>query len=205
MRQVSYNRRVGLLFPRLQLTRGQVNTLLTALHTNLSLSRTQPRYDLASGEHSHSWEERLFMMVQSGHCHTFNPTSLSLSGLKGQINLYLGDKDSGPQKDFTYGYKIYLHERGQFWPSADMLRLGQTEAVNLKTRTLLEGEFQLVERRILNTPTRPCEEDERFSFTECMMEFLARRVGCHLDWVGTWTLPQYPPCSSLQELRQFQH
>ena len=83
------------------------------------------------------------------------------------------------------------------------LRLGQTEAVNLKTRTLLEGEFQLVERSILNTPTRPCVEDERFSFTECLMEFLAKRVGCHLDWVGTWTLPQYPPCSSLQELERY--
>ena len=30
------------------------------------------------------------MMVQSGHCHTFNPHNVSLSGLKGQMNLYLG-------------------------------------------------------------------------------------------------------------------
>ena len=81
---------MGLLFPRLQQTPGQVNTLLTTLNTNLSLSRTQPRYDLASEEYRHCWEERLFMMVQSGHCHTFNPSNLSLAGLKGQINLYLG-------------------------------------------------------------------------------------------------------------------
>ena len=103
------------------------------------------------------------------------------------------------------GFKIYLHERGQFWPSVSLFRLGQTEAIYVRTDTLYEGNFRLINRRILNTPARPCVEDDTFSFTECMMEFLARRVGCHLDWVGTWTLLQYPPCSSLQELRQFQH
>ena len=84
-----------------------------------------------------------------------------------------------------------------------MLRLGQTEAVYVKTRTLFVGEFQLVERRILNTPARLCVEEERFSFTECMLEFIARRAGCHLDWVGTFNLPDYPPCQSLQQLEQY--
>ena len=164
-----------------------------------------PLPNLASSLHREGWQEGVFRLEGEGHCHTFNPQEVSLSGERGQHYLHLGDLASDAETDTTFGYKIYLHERGQFWPSADMLRLGQTEAVYVKRRTLLEGEFQLVERRILNTPARPCVEDERFSFTECMMEFIARRVGCHLDWVGTWTLPQYPACSSLQELRQFQH
>ena len=105
--------------------------------------------------------------------------------------------------DTVNGFKIYLHERGQFWPSVSLFRLGQTEAIYLRTDTHFEGNFQLINRRVLNTPARPCVEDERFSFTECMMEFIARRVGCHLDWVGTRTLPQYPPCRSLQELERY--
>ena len=39
----------------------------------------------------------------------------------------VGDKDSDVYKDVTYGYKIYLHERNQFWPRSDMLRLGQAK------------------------------------------------------------------------------
>ena len=81
--------------------------------------------------------------------------------------------------------------------------LGQTKSIYLKTKRLLTGEFQLVQRKILNTPTRPCVEEDTFSFTECMMEFIARRVGCHLDWANTLNLPQYHPCRSLPELERY--
>ena len=36
-----------------------------------------------------------------------------------------------------------------------------------------------------------------------MLEFIARRAGCHLDWVGSFNLPDYPPCQSLQQLEQY--
>ena len=39
----------------------------------------------------------------------------------------VGEEDSDIYRDLTFGYKIYLHQRGQFWPSSDMLRLGQTK------------------------------------------------------------------------------
>ena len=84
-----------------------------------------------------------------------------------------------------------------------MLRLGQTESIYLKIQTRMEGNFQLVERRVLNTPARPCEEAESYSFTRCVLEFVAGRVGCHLDWVGTFNLPQYPPCRSLEEIEEY--
>ena len=99
--------------------------------------------------------------------------------------ILIGDNDSSSEKDFTYGYKIYLHERGQFWPGVDTKRLGQTESIYLKTNTRIDGNFRLVERRVLNTPARPCQEDQNYSFTRCLLEFVARRVGCHLDLIGT--------------------
>ena len=115
----------------------------------------------------------------------------------------LGEEESDIEKDYTYGYKIFLHERGQFWPGVDMTRLGQTESIYLKTKTRLEGKFQLVERRVLNTPARPCQEDQSYSFTRCLLEFVAARVGCHLDWVGTHRLAKYPPCRSLEEIKKY--
>ena len=81
--------------------------------------------------------------------------------------------------------------------------LGQTESIYLKTKTKMVGNFQLVERRVLNTPARPCEEAESYSFTRCLLEFVAGRLGCHLDWVGTHRLAQYPPCRSLKEIEKY--
>ena len=116
-----------------------------------------------------------------------------------------GEEDSDNNKDCTFGYKIYLHERGQFWPGVDMARLGQTESIYLKTKTRIDGKFRLLQRKVLNTPARPCEEAESYSFTRCVLEFVAGRVGCHLDLVGTHRLPQYPPCRSLEEIEEYSH
>ena len=84
-------------------------------------------------------------------------------------------------------------------------RLGQTESIYLKIQTRLDGNFQLVERRVLNTPARPCQEAESYSFTKCVLQFIAGRAGCHLDWIGTYSLPQYPPCRSLEEIEAYSH
>ena len=84
-----------------------------------------------------------------------------------------------------------------------MARLGQTESIHLKTKSRLDGNFQLVERRVLNTPARPCEEAESYSFTSCLLEFVAARVGCHLHLVGTHKLSQYSPCRSLKEIERY--
>ena len=125
--------------------------------------------------------------------------------LKQFISNAVGEADSNSDNDFTYGYKIFLHERGQFWPGDDMTRLGQTENIYVKTKTRMVGNFDLVQRGVLNTPARPCEEAESYSFTRCVLEFVAGRVGCHLDLVGTHRLPQYPPCRSLEEIEEYSH
>ena len=84
-----------------------------------------------------------------------------------------------------------------------MTRLGQTDSIYLKIQTRIDGNFHLVQRRVLNTPARPCEEDESYSFTKCVLEFVAGSVGCHLDLEGSHRLPQYPPCSSLEEIENY--
>ena len=73
----------------------------------------------------------------------------------------------------------------------------------MKVKTLLVGDFLLIQRSTLNTASRPCEDDESYSFTRCLLEFVARKVGCHLDWASSSRLPQYPLCESLEELLEY--
>ena len=84
-----------------------------------------------------------------------------------------------------------------------MARLGQTDSIYLNIKTRLDGNFRLVQRKVLNTPARPCQESETYSFTKCVLEFVAGIVGCHLDLAGTNRLPQYPPCRSLGEIEEY--
>ena len=72
-----------------------------------------------------------------------------------------------------------------------MQRLGQTKSIYLKTKHQIIGDFVQTKRKTLNTQARPCEEDNEFSFTDCVLEFLARKVGCHLDWVGNYRKDRY--------------
>ena len=53
-------------------------------------SRDDPRYNLASSVYSTRWEEGVFRLSSDGHCHSFNPENVSLSGLKGQHYVTLG-------------------------------------------------------------------------------------------------------------------
>ena len=53
-------------------------------------SSNNPRYNLASELYSPRWEEGLYRLLSDGHCHTFSPENVSLSGLKGQHYLNLG-------------------------------------------------------------------------------------------------------------------
>ena len=51
-----------------------------------------PLYNLASPLYSRRWEERVYSLQGAGHCHTFNPENVSLSGLNGQHIVHLGQR-----------------------------------------------------------------------------------------------------------------
>ena len=53
-------------------------------------SSDDPQYNLASSLHSSRWEEGVYSLYETGHCHTFNPENVSLSGLQGQHYFNLG-------------------------------------------------------------------------------------------------------------------
>ena len=51
---------------------------------------SDPRYNLASELYNPRWEEGVYRLSETGHCHTFNPENVSHSGLKGQHYFNLG-------------------------------------------------------------------------------------------------------------------
>ena len=58
--------------------------------SDLVYCRSKAQYNLAGEQFSARWVEGVYRMVKAGHCHTFNPENVSLSGLKGQLYLHLG-------------------------------------------------------------------------------------------------------------------
>ena len=84
--------------------------------------------------------------------------------------------------DFTKGFKIYLHERGQFWPALEMERIGQTKSISIPLRTEVKGTFTMVKKTNLDKQSVPCVKDPNYSFTHCMKQYVATTAGCHLDW-----------------------
>ena len=53
-----------------------------------------------------------------GHCFTYDPPMDGLPNFEGGIGLFLGRKDSN--YDDLHNNKIFIHERGQFWPNQNV-------------------------------------------------------------------------------------
>ena len=46
--------------------------------------------NLAKMQHSDLWSEDIFLLVDQGHCHTYNPSYKSYAGARGQFYAMLG-------------------------------------------------------------------------------------------------------------------
>ena len=65
---------------------------------------------------SDRWDSDLYQLIHAlGHCFTYNPPEDGLPDFEGGIGLFLGRKDSN--YDDLHNIKIFIHERGQFWPN----------------------------------------------------------------------------------------
>ena len=105
--------------------------------------------------------------------------------------------------DFTKGFYIFLHEKGQFWPGLDMERIGQSKSIYIPIKTEVWGSFTSVHKTNLYKDSTPCIMDNEYSFTYCMKNYLAATAGCHLDWVETTghTMGKHNPCVTWEEVR----
>ena len=116
---------------------------------------------------------------------------------------FLGWTNQSYINDFTKGFKIYLHEKGQFWPGLEMDSIGQTKSIYIPGNTEVWGSFTAAQKINLNKNTAPCVDDHDYSFTNCMKEYVARKAGCHLDWVDKHSNEKMGPCKSWEEVQTY--
>ena len=81
-----------------------------------------------------------------------------------------------------------------------MENIGQTEHIELQLNNEIWGSFTLSQIKKLNKASEPCEEEEKYSFTECMMEFVVRETGCYLELGQTFSSANYPVCTTVQQI-----
>ena len=106
--------------------------------------------------------------------------------------------------DFTKGFEIFLHEKGQFWPGLEMEPVGQTKPVYVGAGREVRGSFTAVQRTSLDTAAAPCVAEAGYSLTACMEEHLAARAGCRLDWAEPDQGGDHQPCSTWDQIFRYQ-
>ena len=107
--------------------------------------------------------------------------------------------------DHTKGFKIYLHEKGEFWPGMEMENIGQTKPIYVPTKTEVRGTFKVVQKINLDKESDHCVEDTGYSYTKCMKEYVATTSGCHLDWVEPKYLGIHFPCVTRDQVLGYQN
>ena len=66
----------------------------------------------------------------------------------------------------------------------EMERVGQTKSIYVNTNSEVWGSFTVIQKNNIQKTTNPCEEDSKYSFTDCMLRYVASTASCHLDWVS---------------------
>ena len=115
---------------------------------------------------------------------------------------YSGSLNTSYTNDYTRGFEIYLHEKGQFWPGLEMERIGQTKSLFLPIKTEVWGTFTAVDNINLPQKSAPCETNPNYSYTSCMKDYVATTAGCHLDWVDDihHTTGSQGPCVTMDQV-----
>ena len=154
---------------------------------NGEIPSKESEYNLASEKYSSLWEEDLYSLEEygAGRCHTYNPDDVSLTGFKGVLLTYLGKFGDTLSKNELYGFQIFLHEKGQFWPGLETERIGMSEIISLDSKKALTGSFTFTETTSLHRPESPCATDTDYSYRVCMLEYVARHTGCYLGWLSS--------------------
>ncbi|XP_023331127.1 uncharacterized protein LOC111703419 [Eurytemora carolleeae] len=145
-----------------------------------------PRFDSAYNiaNNPQYWEVGLFDLSTwgSGLCHTYNPPGEVEPGVTGQLYALLGEQDKIFAPMRFLGYNIFIHDKGQFFPGLEMGRIGLSDELFLPKDIEWEGTFQMKQKTLINKKENPCSEDPEYSFRDCVMRWVSKNTGCHLDW-----------------------
>ena len=157
-------------------------------------------YNLAS--HTELWSVELFDLnpYKGGLCHTYNPPRETPPGVAGHFYAWLGNKGKLFIESNLLGFEIFLHDKDQFWPGPDMKRIGISEMLFLKKNTEWTGHYEFSQQSHINKENSPCEEDPRYSFQKCILNWVSETAGCHLSWFSSPPSDNIKSCDSTEDI-----
>ena len=152
------------------------------------------KHNLAGENFSDYWVSDIYDMRTYGNgvCHTYNPPAESNVGADSQFGIFLGLQSMNSFEDYNLvSFSLFLHEKGQFWPLPSLNKL------TISPNKSLEVSFSVLSRSRLADEDYSCAEEENYSFTRCLQDFIAKTVGCSLNW---FQMSMHPKCSTKEEL-----
>ena len=75
-----------------------------------------------------------------------------------------------------------------------MFSFGQSSMITIAPDTELQIEFSIKQIDKMKTKERSCIEDDNYSATECLKEYLETKTGCRISWFNSSTTQSH--CSS---------
>ena len=140
-------------------------------------------YNLARSEHTLLWTSHFYDLSswENGFCHTYNPTEKSETDFLGRIYFMMANTSAEYQD-----YDIFIHEKGQFWPRSDMLGFGQPDPLTLFNNTEMQIIFSAKITEKLSTEAKPCVLDSKYSFSQCVQEYVVKKTDCHIDFLANF-------------------
>ena len=73
----------------------------------------------------------------------------------------------------------------------------------LPVETELEGSFTVTEKTRLSQESAPCEEDQNYSFSDCIAMYIARLVGCKMERFSLFLGSELSQCSEKSHMIRF--
>ena len=136
-----------------------------------------------------------FTYVYSGRSYTFQPKlRIGPDFWRDQIFILL-------RKGFQY--EIFVHEQNFFVTNGNsdtlpfkFIRISPDDAKDFKFFYTISV-IQHIEK---NVPADPCVENDQYTFTTCVKESLARKVGCRPSW-DVWSDQTIRNCTDIKEHR----
>ena len=100
-------------------------------------------------------------------------------------------------------YDVYFHDPNYFLITNNLAFPQARIRKTRNTQTDLDFDFLpivVTERRNINRPEQPCEEDLDYDFMSCVMNSVVAKVGCRFPWDET-SHHKFPVCESLEKIR----
>ena len=78
----------------------------------------------------------------AGFCHTYNPPEHLPPLLDHRIGIFLGHNSLNAFKSYSFkSFKLYIHEKGQFWP--------KSELESVYEKTIVKNQFKVLKFHIV--------------------------------------------------------